>query len=272
MSLKRIIISPWQLHVSHRGGSRIFIGGGGGGAKDYVPARTFNTSAEPNSHSAVVQGPLKGPGSFRVVLLSRAIWALFLSILVQNGRKNIVDQILGGRLLRPPLNPPLKNHYTSMSMTTAFISVASLGLHGPEYCKIGIGMELLCIVISSFGGVPYTWISCNILWKRIYALFCKSWIYPKLSSYFIPSLFVLILSDSYFSLDMHDSTTLDRCLSSSLLKMFIRSLQYLNPFYRSLSPSRASFSSPNRGFSGSLPLPFSSFFSGFGAIFFKLNA
>ena len=49
--------------------------GGGGGAKDYVPARTLHiTSEEPNSLSAGVQGPLKGPGSSRVVLLlSRAI-------------------------------------------------------------------------------------------------------------------------------------------------------------------------------------------------------
>ena len=42
-------------------------------------------------------------------MLFRAIWALFLSILVQNGmqkNKNIVDQILGG-LLRPP--PPHKS-------------------------------------------------------------------------------------------------------------------------------------------------------------------
>ena len=57
-----------------------FFFGGGGDAKDYVPARTLYTSAEPNSLSAGVQGAgeLKGPGSSRVVLmLSRAIWALF---------------------------------------------------------------------------------------------------------------------------------------------------------------------------------------------------
>ena len=42
-------------------------------------------------------------------MLFRAIWALFLSILMQNGDKqNFVDQILGGgvRPLRPPLDPP----------------------------------------------------------------------------------------------------------------------------------------------------------------------
>ena len=46
--------------------------------------RTHITSAEPNSLSAGVQDPLKGPGSYMVVLmLSRAIWALFLSILMR---------------------------------------------------------------------------------------------------------------------------------------------------------------------------------------------
>ena len=46
-------------------------------------ARTHITSTEPNSLSAGVQGPLKGPGRSRVVLmLSRAIWALFWSILI----------------------------------------------------------------------------------------------------------------------------------------------------------------------------------------------
>ena len=49
------------------------------------------------------------------VMLSRALWALFLSILIQNGITNIVDQILvggggGGGLLRPPLNPQLRKN------------------------------------------------------------------------------------------------------------------------------------------------------------------
>ena len=45
-----------------------------GGAKDYVPARTLYTSAEPNSLPAGVQCPVKGPGSSRVILmLSRVI-------------------------------------------------------------------------------------------------------------------------------------------------------------------------------------------------------
>ena len=85
--------------MQNRGGSRIFIGGGGGGA-----------SAEPNSLSAGIQELLwrsgvqvKGPGSSRVVLmLSRAIWALFLSILIKNLIKNpTVDPILGAG--GPPL-------------------------------------------------------------------------------------------------------------------------------------------------------------------------
>ena len=46
--------------------------GGGGGKR--LCARTHITSAELNSLSAGVQGPLKGPGSSRVVLMvSRAI-------------------------------------------------------------------------------------------------------------------------------------------------------------------------------------------------------
>ena len=58
------------------------LGGGGGGKR--LCARRHITSAEQNSLSAGVQGPLKGPGSSRVVLmLSRVIWALFLSILIK---------------------------------------------------------------------------------------------------------------------------------------------------------------------------------------------
>ena len=69
--------------VSHlfinRGGSRNFIWGGGGRGRKRLCAGMHITSAEPNSFSAGVQDPLKGPGSSRVVLkLSRAIWAWFL--------------------------------------------------------------------------------------------------------------------------------------------------------------------------------------------------
>ena len=46
----------------------------GGGGRKRLCASTHITSAEPNSLSAGVQGPLKGPGCSRVILmLSRAI-------------------------------------------------------------------------------------------------------------------------------------------------------------------------------------------------------
>ena len=57
--------------------------GGGGGAKGYVPARTLRARHKTQfRQGSRGPGPLKGPGSSRVVLmLSRVIWALFLSIL-----------------------------------------------------------------------------------------------------------------------------------------------------------------------------------------------
>ena len=71
---------PWQGRIQdfQWGG-----GGGGGGGKRWC-ASTHIMSAEPNSLSAGVQGSHKAPGSSRVILmLSRAIWALFLSILIK---------------------------------------------------------------------------------------------------------------------------------------------------------------------------------------------
>ena len=65
------------------------LGGGGGGAKDYY-ALTHITSMKPE----VPYGPGSSLGF--MCSLSHAIWALFLSILIQNGTKNIVNQILGG--------------------------------------------------------------------------------------------------------------------------------------------------------------------------------
>ena len=54
------------------------------GARKRLCASTHITSAEPNSLSTGVQGSLKGPGSSWVILmLSRAIWALSLSILIK---------------------------------------------------------------------------------------------------------------------------------------------------------------------------------------------
>ena len=57
-----------------------------------------------NSLSAGFQGPLKGPGSSRVVLmLSRAIWALFLSILMKNLiKKQSWSNFRGGGPVAPP--------------------------------------------------------------------------------------------------------------------------------------------------------------------------
>ena len=68
-----------------------------GGAKDYVPTRTLGARDRTLfRQGSRVQGPLKGPGSSRVVLmLSRAIWALFLSILIIK-KKKTVGPILGG--------------------------------------------------------------------------------------------------------------------------------------------------------------------------------
>ena len=71
-------------------------GGGGGGAVGYVRAHTSRKRSA-KSITAGVQGPPKGPGSSRVFLMfSLVIWALFLSILIQNGIQNIVDQNLRG--------------------------------------------------------------------------------------------------------------------------------------------------------------------------------
>ena len=84
-----------------------------GGRKRLLCARTHITSAKPNSLSAGVQGPLKGPGSSRVVLmLSRAIWALFLSILIKmlGKKKHSWSNFRGGggTPVVPPLDPPLE--------------------------------------------------------------------------------------------------------------------------------------------------------------------
>ena len=55
-------------------------GGGGGGAQKILWAQAHY---ERGTKLTFGMGPLKGPGSSRVVLmLSRAIWALFLSVLI----------------------------------------------------------------------------------------------------------------------------------------------------------------------------------------------
>ena len=95
--------------------------GGGGGAKDC--AHKHITSSKPNSLSAGVQGP----GSSRVVLmLFRAIWALFLSILIKNWIKKQLIQFFFD-LLRPPLDPPLhKFPISSLENQKGTIAVQSL--------------------------------------------------------------------------------------------------------------------------------------------------
>ena len=78
-------------------------GGPGRGAKDYVPARTI-TSAKPDVLYSRGPGPWKL--SFFYGLSFRTIWALFLSILIQNGMKKQSIKIQGGGA--PPLDPPLR--------------------------------------------------------------------------------------------------------------------------------------------------------------------
>ena len=79
---------PWHLHncttvqLCLTGADPGFPWGGGG--RKRLCTRTHITSAEPNLLWAGVQGPLKGPESSRVVLMvSSAIWALFLSIIIK---------------------------------------------------------------------------------------------------------------------------------------------------------------------------------------------
>ena len=95
-----------NIERMHQGRIQDFHFRGGGAQR--LCASTDITSAEPNSLLAGVQGPIKGPGSSGVVLMvSRAILALFLNILIKNCiTKIIVDPIFfwggGARLLRPP--------------------------------------------------------------------------------------------------------------------------------------------------------------------------
>ena len=82
------------------------LGGGGGAQKVMCQHAHYERGTELTL--AGVQGPLKGPGSSRVVLmLSRAIWASVLSILKKKKNwieENIVDPILA-------LDPPLLQVY-----------------------------------------------------------------------------------------------------------------------------------------------------------------
>ena len=76
-----VLFLPVYNHTC-RDGSRIFIYGGGGGCAKKLCARTHITSAEPNSLSAGVQGPLNPnktggggwwpPSTFRAITLQSA--------------------------------------------------------------------------------------------------------------------------------------------------------------------------------------------------------
>ena len=81
----------------------------GGGAKDYVPARTLRARNRTRFRQGSRAHLRALEALSRVVLrLSRAFWALFLSILIlKNTKRNIVDPVLLGAPLAPPLDPPL---------------------------------------------------------------------------------------------------------------------------------------------------------------------
>ena len=67
------------MAAQQQGRIQDFHGGGGGGGRKRLCTRTHITSADPNSLSTGL-----GVHAARVVLmLSRAIWALFLSILIK---------------------------------------------------------------------------------------------------------------------------------------------------------------------------------------------
>ena len=70
----RAPVAHWSFPPGRGGSQDFFFFFFWGGAGKKRCARTHITGAEPNSLLAGVQGPLKGPGSSRVVLmLSRAI-------------------------------------------------------------------------------------------------------------------------------------------------------------------------------------------------------
>ena len=91
--------------IQDRGGSRVFILGGGGVQKIMCPHAHYERGTKLTS--AGVQARLRAlKALYRVVLMlsRRAIWALFLSILIKNWiRHNIVDQMLGCRTCCAPL-------------------------------------------------------------------------------------------------------------------------------------------------------------------------
>ena len=130
--------SEWDkyIHLIYRGRSRIFIWGGGGGLQKIICAHAHHEH-EPRSPlwpgSRARLRALEALGFF-FFMLSHAIWALFLSILIQNGiEKNIVDQILGGRA---PVVPPSKSA-TDLSIYLSNLSFSlSVNLYLFNYLSI----------------------------------------------------------------------------------------------------------------------------------------
>ena len=141
-----------------------FHWGGGGGGKRWCACMHI-TSVEPNSLSARVQGPQKGPGSFRVVLmLSRAIWALFLSIVIKNWIKIIVDPILGGCLLcpSPPGSATMHVHVFVCHCLLLSICAYVCDLWDCLHCECECPSEDLFFLHVDYN----LYISGNILWEN----------------------------------------------------------------------------------------------------------
>ena len=112
----------------YRGGSRIFIGGGGGGAKDYVRPRTSWARTWSLFDMARVQGLLKGLGSsrfFDALSCYMYLSLIFKHFCIQTGIENIVDPFFffggGARLLCPPLNG--MHHCTKVKWTIICLQV-----------------------------------------------------------------------------------------------------------------------------------------------------
>ena len=110
MENRVLLLTNWHALSTTRAGAvpEFSFRGRGRGAKDYVPARTLrarNRTHFRHGYAARLRA-LEALGLFECSLDSRAIWALFLSILIKHWiLKSIVDPILGGRNRHPP--PPL---------------------------------------------------------------------------------------------------------------------------------------------------------------------
>ena len=122
------------------GESRIFITGG----HKRLCAQAHHDHEVP---LRPLEGPLTGPGISRNLLYSWnlfcASWALFLSILIQNGiNKNIVDQNFffcgggggGEGRSRPPLHPPLFRSNQGGKLSPMIFFYIACQLSGHQSC------------------------------------------------------------------------------------------------------------------------------------------